>query len=247
MKNLKLILKTYDYNARYKLLWCLPLFLSLIFFDWITKALIVKNFSYGQEGKLIPGFIKMEYIINPGAALGMNSDNPTLAIALAALVTIILIGIFVFVNNKFWTQSINVMLAGSFANLMGRAWAPNVRGISGGVVDFLKWDFQLLGSDTYIFNLADLFVNISIGMLILSLIIFSIQQVKEIFYKKNQQKYDFYLETKDKLHKLEKSYLHSIKKQTIKNRYELWKTYLKDKKVIKTNWKIRSKEINKES
>ncbi|WP_338971329.1 signal peptidase II [Spiroplasma endosymbiont of Panorpa germanica] len=163
-QNFKTYLVKHNYEWKFKLIVCLPIFASLVAIDWITKGIVVAKMSYNEQGSLIPGFLKLHYIINPGAAYGMNSDNVGLAITIATLVTLIMSLIFVFVNDRFWLIGITILLAGSWANLLARAWAPAVpgSGIKGGVVDFLVWDFSFLGSDGYIFNIADLWVNVAV-------------------------------------------------------------------------------------
>jgi len=51
-----------------------------------------------EKRDFIPGFLKFEYIINPGSAYGFNAQNLALAISLATIISLILIVAFVFVN-----------------------------------------------------------------------------------------------------------------------------------------------------
>ncbi|ATZ16507.1 signal peptidase II [Entomoplasma freundtii] len=136
----------------------------------------------------IPGFLRFNYVINPGAAYGFNSGNPALAIILAALVTTFLTIVFIFANDRKFLFALTFLGAGSWANILARAWAPMVlsganAGIKGGVIDFLQWDFTFLNSSTYIFNLADVWVTFGVIILVIILIfeglMFIIQQRKE--------------------------------------------------------------------
>ncbi|QBQ07930.1 lipoprotein signal peptidase [Spiroplasma gladiatoris] len=245
MENIKIFFKEYNYAWRYKVLWCIPILTLFCAFDWVTKAVVAMKMNYMAEPtKFIPGLLKFQYIINPGAALSMNAGNPSLAISLAAVVTVALFAVWIFCYPKLWSQSINLMLAGSLANLLGRAWSPAVpdsalkdRGIKGGVVDFLQWDFDFFGLTDYTFNMADVYVNVAIGLLVLSLIIYIVQEVFVATYKKKGDLYDLYQNFKENLVILEKTYLKSVKKQPIKKQFVLYKDYLAKTKLEKQNWK----------
>ncbi|AXK51286.1 signal peptidase II [Spiroplasma alleghenense] len=167
-QNFKNFLKKYNYEWKFKLIVCLPIFIVLVVIDWITKGIVVAKMAYNSEKPLIPGFLRLHYIINPGAAYGMNANNVGLAITIATLATLLFSLVFIFVNSRYWLIGITILLSGSWGNLLARAWAPEIPGygIKGGVVDFLVWDFKFLGSDGYIFNIADLWVNIAIVYLI---------------------------------------------------------------------------------
>ncbi|ATG97478.1 signal peptidase II [Mesoplasma lactucae] len=175
--NLKLWLKNHNYEWKFKLTVCLPLFVVLVLVDWATKIAVQFTMTQGQEADFIPHFLHLKFIINPGSAYGANAGDAGLAIALASIVTIIAFVIFIFLNDKKWLIAIVFILGGSFANLIARAWAPAVApgyenaGQKGGVIDFLVWGFEVLGSANYIFNIADVLVNIGVIILVIDLII----------------------------------------------------------------------------
>lgn len=173
---------------------CLPIFSVLVLIDWATK--IAVQFSMDQDPtgidphRFLPHFLKLDYMINPGSAYGANASNAGLAIGLATLVTIIALVIFIFANDKKWLIAIVFILSGSFANLLARAWAPVVsggdyQGQKGGVIDFLVWDFKILNSDNYVFNLADVWVNIGVIILIIDLIIEIILYFNAAYHQKH--------------------------------------------------------------
>jgi len=176
-KKSKSLLKGYDFAWKFKLKVCLPLFVVLLALDWITKIIVQVNMHQGEARKFIPGFLNFEYILNPGSAYGFNAQNLALAVSLATIITLILIVGFVFVNAHAWLPGMAVAIAGSLGNLIARSWAPAVAdglpnaGAKGGVVDFLRWDFGILNSNNYIFNLADVWVICGIIMVVLGAII----------------------------------------------------------------------------
>lgn len=182
--NLRQWLKNRDFAWKFKLVVCLPIFLGLVSFDWITKGLVVGLMEQQESVNFIPHFLRFNYVINPGAAYGFNSGNPALAISLAALITIFLTIAFIFANDRKWLIALVFLLSGSWANLLARAWAPAIAngdnaGQKWGVVDFLQWDFSFLNSSNYIFNLADAWVTLGVVILVVIMILEGFQWFRE--------------------------------------------------------------------
>ncbi|WP_338984598.1 signal peptidase II [Spiroplasma endosymbiont of Diplazon laetatorius] len=235
--NIKSNLKTYNYIWKYKLVWCLPLILILVSLDWISKAIVVAEMkTEGTTATFIPGFINFSYIINPGAAYGMNAGKIGLAVSIAAIVTLMLIAVFIFIKNKYWLIPITLMVSGSIANLIARSWAPATKeeGIKGGVVDFLQFDFKLFGSDAYIFNLADAWVSIAVGIIIVMVLVYVVLEIIEYTMKRsNQEKYEYYCDIVNKRNLLFEAYYHSL-------------DFKKEDKITYKEYLLKHKEISKE-
>ncbi|WP_162685039.1 signal peptidase II [Spiroplasma sp. BIUS-1] len=206
--------------------------------DWISKSIVANSMVLDGVGTtFIPGLIKFKYTINPGAAYGMNAGKLGLAITIAALVTLLLIAIFIFIRNKYWLIPISLMVAGSVANLLGRAWAPLTSdGIKGGVVDFIVFDFSFLGSDGYIFNLADAWVSIAVGFIIVILIAYAVFEILEAnMRKKDKEKYEFYVDIKTRKQILFETYYEKFK---FKDENKLtYRDYLSKNEKITKKWK----------
>lgn len=165
----RLFLKEYNYEWKFKLYWGLPFLVFLIGLDWLSKGLIVSNMQINDNDTkiFIPGIVSLKYAINLGSAFGTNNSSEKLAstIVLASFFTFFILFFLIFVNSKKWVFPSVIMFSGAFANLVARSWAPaNENGIYGGVVDMFVWEFSFLGSNGYIFNLADMWVNIAIGI-----------------------------------------------------------------------------------
>ncbi|ATZ18673.1 signal peptidase II [Williamsoniiplasma somnilux] len=187
--NFKEWIKSYDFKWKFKLKVILPIILILAIFDWVSKGVIAANMEQGEHKSFIDGFLGFIYTINPGSAYSINADKAWLAIILASVVTILLLVLLVFINEKKILIGIAFIFAGSFANLLGRAWAPVVvggafAGQAGGVVDFLHWEFGFLNSESYIFNLADTWVNIGIIIMLLAIAYDIIVYLITLFKKK---------------------------------------------------------------
>lgn len=186
INNLKIFLKEKNYSWYFKISVILPLFVALVSIDWISKGMAVSNLSeHGQPTGGISGFIKFTLFYNKGAAYGAMADNIALAITLATFVTLFAGFLFVMISDKVLVVGAGILFAGSFANLIARLW-----GQDGAVVDFIKFDFHLFNSDSYIFNLADLYVNISIGVLILGVIIMFGDMIYMAIQKSKNPRYE---------------------------------------------------------
>ncbi|UKS54032.1 signal peptidase II [Mycoplasma feriruminatoris] len=183
----KVFLKNHNYLWKFKLLVCLPIFVVLTSLDWITKAIVVGHMKLGETKTFLSGFLNFHYVINLGMAYGRWNDKAYLVILLATFFSLFLTITFIFLNNKKWLIVLVIILAGSWGNLLARLWAPgNEDNIYYGVVDFLIWDFSLFNSRNYVFNLADLYVNIAIGLTILFTIIELVIFIKSKIKTKRQ-------------------------------------------------------------
>ena len=142
----------------------------------------------GETKTFISGFLNFQYVINLGMAYGRLQDKAYLVIIFATIFSLFLTTIFIFLNNKKWLIVLIIILAGSWGNLLARLWAPgNENNVYFGVVDFLTWDFSLLNSRDYVFNLADLYVNIAIGLTILFTIIELVLYIKSKIKTKKEK------------------------------------------------------------
>ncbi|AGR41442.1 signal peptidase II [Spiroplasma taiwanense] len=242
--NLKGTLKNYNYILKYKLVWCLPIILFLLFLDWLSKGIVTSTMNLGDDKEFISGLINFEYTINPGAAYGINADLPTLAISIAIFVSLFIIVAFIFVKDKWWILGINFMLAGSLGNLIARIWAPPTEnGIYGGVVDFLKFDFSFLGSDSYIFNLADAWVTISVILIIIALIIYLYCEIYELKLKKNEKLFEIYNDVQSQKLLTFEIYWSTFYKKDSENKIS-YKEYIQKMKSFNMKWKNEKKENN---
>ncbi|PPE04498.1 signal peptidase II [Entomoplasma ellychniae] len=182
-------LKKYNYEWKMKLTVGMPIIIILVALDWISKGIVTSNMTLGQSKDFLPGFLNLNYIINLGRAWGENNDPASLVknISFAAIFTILILVVFIFVNSKKWIIPIAMLFSGAFANVLARSWSPmNADGVHGGVVDLLVWDFDFfIFSKSYIFNLADVWVCSGIPLMGVCFIIEFIQMFLEA--KKNKK------------------------------------------------------------
>lgn len=138
----------------------LIIFAALVLFDQLTKSAAAGHLK-GQPPKvLIPGVLELYYLENSGAAFGIfqNATWLFIIIATAAVIAIAVVLIKMPVNRIYRPLRILLVLvgAGAAGNLIDRFVLRYVR-------DFIY--FSLI--DFPIFNVADIYVTVSILLLIL--------------------------------------------------------------------------------
>ncbi|MGL5051206.1 MAG: signal peptidase II [Fusobacteriaceae bacterium] len=131
---------------------------SLLFLDQITKYLTVEKFYYGETLSVFEGFFHLTYVKNMGIAFGMFQESTRI---IAILTVIAVLGITFYMMKelknapKLEKIAYAIILAGALGNMIDRI----TRGF---VVDMI--DFRFIW--TYVFNLADVWINIGVFLLL---------------------------------------------------------------------------------
>lgn len=133
-------------------------YIIIIFFvglDQIIKMIIDSNFYPGQSIPVIKDFFHLTYVRNSGAGFGILSGQRIFLIIITLIILILLI-IYRYKNkeNILLNIGISFIVAGAIGNLVDRLRLSFV-------IDYL--DFRIWP----VFNLADIIVNIGVGLLIL--------------------------------------------------------------------------------
>ncbi|MGI6041695.1 MAG: signal peptidase II [Candidatus Alectryocaccobium sp.] len=154
----------------------------LIFLDRITKFL-AETFLMGTDGVfIIDKVLKLQYLENRGAAFGMLQGRQVLFWILTAVVAVFLIWFFTKVpKNKYYRPviiAIAVLFSGAIGNFIDRI-------VNHYVIDFIY--FELI--DFPIFNVADIYVTISV-ILLLILILFRYKEGDFFFITGKKKKND---------------------------------------------------------
>lgn len=150
-----------------------------VLLDQLSKILVVSNLDYIKENEpitLIKRLINLTYTENRGAAFGMLDDHRWIFMSVS-IVAIIGMMVYLFgFSKEGWTFQIGLSLivSGGIGNMIDRI-------ALGYVVDMLEFDFM----EFAIFNVADSFVCIGAGLVILMLIIELIKESKK--NDKNQE------------------------------------------------------------
>jgi signal peptidase II len=179
---------------KFNIIW-ISLAVLLFVIDIVSKQIVLHNMTVGQTIPVIGNFLVIEYVINDGAAFGMQFKdgliNKILWICISIVGAIILIAIYVIKNkklNNIYKSALMLMTSGCIGNLIDRAfYTSTYLGVSepkyGGVVDFIGANFGKLGEFPR-FNIADSCLVIGTFMLVIYLFI---QEAKEIFNKQKSE------------------------------------------------------------
>lgn len=138
--------------------WLVPLALAA---DQGTKFLVQHTMVRGHSVPVLGDFFRLTYIHNSGAAFGLNLGNPWAhtAVSLVALAALGWLLRSAPRDDRLMRFSLWLVLGGAVGNIVDRVYL-------GEVVDFL--DFGLGGLRWPVFNLADTFVTVGIGLLALA-------------------------------------------------------------------------------
>lgn len=136
----------------------------LIALDQISKLLVLNKLADGTVVDIIPGFFRLLYVENRGAAFGiLQEGRPLFIVITLAVIAFLLYGIY-FKRNEvkgMLRVALVLILAGAVGNFIDRLRLHFV-------VDFLS--FRFFGHDFAVFNLAD--SMIVVGTILLMLHVF---------------------------------------------------------------------------
>ncbi|GAB2970282.1 signal peptidase II [Frigoribacterium salinisoli] len=130
--------------------------------DQISKALVVGHLVEGQTVDVLGRVLQLHFVKNPGAAFSLASGS-TWIFSIAATVVVVAIVVFARrIRSVAWAVLFGMLLGGTLGNLTDRVLREPSFG-QGHVIDFLYLPWILPA----IFNVADVFIVSSMGLLIL--------------------------------------------------------------------------------
>ena len=141
-----------------------------ILIDHITKLIVAGNMALWQSIPIIKDVLHITYIRNPGAAFGILSEHRWIFMVIS-VIAIIAVSIYLFGFSKDgWLLKIGLALitSGGIGNMIDRI-------AYGYVIDMI--DFCLI--DFAVFNVADSFVCVGAGIVILAIILSIIKEQRE--------------------------------------------------------------------
>lgn len=146
-----------------KLVYLITLAPLVVFIDQLTKFFAEENLVQGSRFAIINGFFYLTLLYNRGAAWSILYGNRIILVTISTIATI---GFVIYylkrLNNSkpILLIGLSLIIGGTFGNLIDRA-------LYGQVVDFL--DFIIFGYDYPVFNFADTFLVLGMGLLILAI------------------------------------------------------------------------------
>ena len=140
-----------------------------VFLDQITKYLTIFYLKPIDTLPIIQDVLHLTYVENTGAAFGMMKDSRWVFMLLS---TVAIVGILVYM---FWKRPTDKLLCVSLSFIVGGGIGNMIdRTLLGYVVDLI--DFRLI--NFAVFNVADSFVCVGAGMMMLYLILDTIRESK---------------------------------------------------------------------
>ena len=143
----------------------------------VAADMLTKIFVYGKDCTLIDGVLSVFSTKNTGAAWSVFSGQQTFLIVITFLFLILFV-----VCDYFWVKQKNVLYSISVAFVFGGAIGNLIDRIAFGYVrDFIKLDFI----NFPVFNFADIFLCVGVGLLILYFVLCQVKLYKEKKHAKN--------------------------------------------------------------
>ena len=148
--------------------------------DYLSKIVVMENMSLRDSIPIIKNVLHLTYITNPGAAFGSFSDSRWVFMVASTVMILGLAALITFWEDKniLFYVSASMVLGGGVGNMIDRIFY-------GEVVDFIDFcAFPELWS--WIFNLADSYVCVGVGLLIIYYIMSEVRHAKEEKEKKSE-------------------------------------------------------------
>lgn len=161
------------------MLLCALIIIFSVAADQISKYLVLQNIEMYEKVAVLPKVFHFTYIENKGAAFGMLSEHRWVFLIISSIAILI----FIIYLIKYKPQdvllraSLSMVVGGGIGNMIDRCFR-------GSVVDFIEVEFV----DFYVFNVADMFVCVGCGLMILYMILSEIKESKAEKAKKEEEK-----------------------------------------------------------
>ena len=134
----------------------------VIVVDQVSKIIVLSAFGPFQGVSVTP-FLNLVVVLNTGISFGLFASESELAryllVALALIVSIILMRWLASSTNRFVCAALGMIIGGAFGNVIDRL-------VHKAVVDFL--DFHLYGWHWPAFNVADSAITIGVALFVLA-------------------------------------------------------------------------------
>jgi signal peptidase II len=143
--------------------------LGIILLDRATKLVIIQTLRLGQGIPVIPGFLDIVFVLNPGAAFGFLATlSDEVRNPLFILISILAVVLIVFYHTRYLRShrlvsvALGLVLGGAVGNLIDRLYY-------GMVVDFL--DLHAGPYHWPAFNVADSAISVGVSLMILDMLL----------------------------------------------------------------------------
>lgn len=129
--------------------------------DLITKTIANNSLEILKKNTIINNFFYLTLCYNTGGAWSIFSGNVFMLIVFSLIALALVIATMVKSKSKFYIYSSALFISGLIGNLFDRI-------VYGKVIDFL--DFVIFGYDFPVFNFADCFICVGVGLMLIAII-----------------------------------------------------------------------------
>jgi signal peptidase II len=143
--------------------------LAVVLVDQLTKEAIIRAFRLGEGFPIIPGYLDITFVLNPGASFSLLATLPEsirvpffIVVSAAAVILIVVYRTCYLRADRFGSICLALILGGAIGNLIDR-----IR--YGVVVDFI--DAHLHQYHWPVFNVADSAISVGVTLLILQMVL----------------------------------------------------------------------------
>ena len=148
----------------------LAAFTASLLLDFFTKRLVVSHLLFSDKIEVIEGFFYLTHVRNPGAAFGLFAQAPErwrllFFVGISVLALAIVASFFrkLAPGDRLSAFALGLISGGAVGNLIDRIKDPHE------VIDFLHFKLWQ-GYSWPDFNLADSFIVVGVGLLVLELL-----------------------------------------------------------------------------
>ena len=138
---------------------------AALLLDQVTKYIIEANLSLEASIEVIPGFFRLLYVRNTGAAWSLFAGSGMTFFYVITIVALIVLFLFYRAceERDVWNRiALALMMSGALGNLIDRICFQYVR-------DFLHFNF--FGYDFPVFNIADSVLCIGVFLIIVAFVL----------------------------------------------------------------------------
>ncbi|MBQ8141426.1 MAG: signal peptidase II [Clostridia bacterium] len=156
---------------------------AAVLLDQVSKILVVEFLNREEPLVLIEGVFRFTYVENDGAAFGMLGDHRWIFMILSVVG---IAAVFVYLwkfrpNSKFACTALSFIVGGGIGNMIDRIFRYGVDAegeVYHYVVDFIDF-YAFPDIWMWVFNIADSFVCVGAGMMIVYLILDLVKEYKK--------------------------------------------------------------------
>ena len=151
------------------MLLCILIVIGAVVLDQLSKVWVLNTLAPAGSFPLWEGVLHFTYVENRGAAFGLLSNHRWVFMVIST-VSILALFLYIFIakpKSRLEIVSISFIIGGGIGNMIDRIFR-------GFVVDFI----DVTCIRFYVFNIADSFVCVGCGLMILSLLLAELGEAK---------------------------------------------------------------------